>query len=42
MDVNVRELGKREKLSEIVDSEHADGDDEDNETDVEPGMTAHY
>ena len=38
MDVNVKALVRREKQSEIIDSENVNGDDEDNETDKEPGM----
>ena len=38
MDVNVKALVRREKQSEIIDSENANGDDD--ETDKEPGMTS--
>ena len=37
MDVNVKELSRRETQSEIVDA-----DDEDDETDGEPGMNYYF
>jgi hypothetical protein len=36
-DVNVKDLDKKEVLSQITDSENLDGDDNDDDEDGEPG-----